>query len=194
MNLRSGKRLLACVTLAALAATSGCSTTKSVKARSLKTSASATALADCANLTVIAFSVPARKVDAHVGVDFARTVETRLAHDFGPLFSSVAMAPAARGLDHECLIKGNLSKYKPGSRFARAMLIGLGAASLEGTVTVEDAASGQSLLNAPFDKLWAWGGVIGASKDMDDMLDEASASIAATVAHAKGWNGDATKM
>jgi hypothetical protein len=49
------------------------------------------------------------------------------------------------------------------------------------------------LLNAPFDKLWAWGGIIGASKGMDDMVAETSASVAATVAHAKGWNGPAAQ-
>ena len=51
------------------------------------------------------------------------------------------------------------------------------------------AASGKVLLNAPFDKLWAWGGVLGASKAIKDMVAETS--VAATVAHAKGWNGSA---
>ena len=194
MKFRSGKLALACLTLAAVAATSGCASKSSVKAKSLKSGAAATALADCANITVIAFTVPARKVDASVGVEFARSVESRLSTDFGPIFTSVEMAPAARGLDHECVIKGAITKYKPGSRVARAILIGLGAASLEGNVTVEDAATGTALLNAPFDKLWAWGGIVGASKGMDDMVKEASASVAATVAHAKGWNGNAAGM
>jgi len=30
-------------------------------------------------------------------------------------------------------------------------------------------------------------GIVGASKGMDDMVKEAEASIASTVAHAKGW-------
>lgn len=191
MTFRSGKLALACLTLAAVAATSGCASKSSVKAKSLKSGAAATALSDCANITVLAFTVPARKVDASVGVDFSRSIQTRLSSDFGPLFTSVEMAPAARGLDHECVISGAITKYKPGSRVARFILIGLGAASLEGNVTVTDAAGGTTLLSAPFDKLWAWGGIAGASKGMDDMVKEASASVAATVAHAKGWNRDA---
>lgn len=194
MTFRSGKLMLACFTLAAVAATSGCASKSSVKAKSLKTNAAATALEDCANITVIAFTVPARKVDASVGVEFARGVETRLSNDYGPIFASVEMAPAARGLDHECLIAGAITKYKPGSRVARFILIGLGAASLEGNVSVTDAATGNSLLSAPFDKLWAWGGIAGASKGMDDMVKEATASVASTVAHAKGWNRDNAKM
>ena len=55
-------------------------------------------------------------------------------------------------------------------------------------MTVRDASSGNVLLTAPFDKLWAWGGILGASKGMDDMVAETSASVASTVAHAKGWN------
>lgn len=191
MTFRSGKLALACLTLAAVAATSGCASKSSVKAKSLKSGAAATALSDCANITVLAFTVPARKVDASVGVDFSRSIQTRLSSDFGPLFTSVEMAPVARGLDHECVISGAITKYKPGSRVARFILIGLGAASLEGNVTVTDAAGGTTLLSAPFDKLWAWGGIAGASKGMDDMVKEASASVAATVAHAKGWNRDA---
>ena len=188
MNTHTGKLLLASFTMAAVALGSGCSTSSSsVKAKSLKTTAPATALEDCANITVVAFTVPGKKVDASVGVDFARAVETRLGSDFGPIFKSVEMAPAARGLDHECVIRGAITKYKPGSRFARAVLIGLGAASLEGSVTIQDAATGNTLLTAPFDKLWAWGGIVGASKGMDDMVKEAEASIASTVAHAKGW-------
>jgi hypothetical protein len=186
MNLHKGKLLLAGLTMAAVALGAGCASTSSTKAKSLKTTASANALEDCANITVVAFTVPG-KVDASVGVNFAQNVESRLGSDFGPIFQSVEMAPAARGLDHECVVQGAITKYKPGSRVARAILIGLGAASLEGNVTIKDAASGNTLLNAPFDKLWAWGGIMGASKGIDDMAKEASASVAATVAHAKGW-------
>ena len=98
------------------------------------------------------------------------------------------VAAQARGLPHECLVRGAITKYKPGSRVARAILIGLGSASLECSVTVTDAASGSVLLTAPFDKLWAWGGLIGARTGMKDKVAETSASGAATLAHAKGWN------
>jgi hypothetical protein len=187
MNSRSGKLLLACFTLAAVAGLSACASNNSVKARALKSGASATALEECQNLTVVGFTVPSGR-DAAIGTAFAQSVETRLSNDFGPLFSSVEMGTAARGLDHECVITGAITKYKPGSRVARFIIMGLGHASLEGTVTVTDGASGNSLMSAPFDKLWAWGGITGASKGMKQMETEASAQIAATVARAKGWS------
>lgn len=177
--------LAACATLAA----AGCTTTDSTRAKSLKTGgAPATAMSDCQHVTISRFSMPARAKDGSVGAEFARGIQARLSSDFGPLFESVEIADQPRGLPHECLVRGAITKYKPGSRFARAMLIGLGAASLEGSVTVTDGAGGTVLLTAPFDKLWAWGGILGASKGMDDMVAETSASVAATVAHAKGWN------
>jgi len=183
--------LLALAACAALAA-SGCTTTDSTRAKSLKTGgAPATAMSDCQHVTISRFAMPARAKDGSVGAEFANGIQARLASDFGPLFESVEIGEQARGLPHECLVRGVITKYKPGSRVARAILIGLGAASLEGNVTVTDAASGGVLLTAPFDKLWAWGGIVGASKGMKDMVAETSASVAATVAHAKGWNAPA---
>ena len=190
MSIHSGQRLLACAALCAVLAASGCTTTSSTKAKTLKgATGSATSLAECEHITVASFSMPAkRSKDANVGVQFAQGLRARLGADFGPLFKSVESGEQPRGLDHECLVRGEITKYKPGSRAARFILIGLGAASLEGSVTVTDAKSSAELLRAPFDKLWAWGGIAGASKGINDMVDETAASAAATIAHGKGWN------
>lgn len=195
MTISTGGRLLACSLLCATIALSGCTSTSSTKAKSLKNSTTqASGLADCEHITVMPFPMPAkRQKDASIGVTFAQGIEARLENDFGRIFQTVEYGTAARGLDKECLVKGSITKYKPGSRVARAILIGLGAASLEGNVVVSDAASGTALLSAPFDKLWAWGGILGASKGMDDMVTETSASVAATIAHGKGWNAPAAK-
>lgn len=173
---------------------SGCTTTSSTKAKPLAdTDGSATpvnALADCDNLTVLAFSVPAgSKATPEIMRAYADDLAKRLGTDFGPLFQSVQSADGPRGLARECVLSGKVTKYKPGSRVARGMyatLIGLGIASLEGSVTVTDA-SGKELLSSPFDKLWAWSGVMGIAKGMDDMQKEVAAAIASTVAQAKGW-------
>jgi hypothetical protein len=190
MTMRPTQHLLACAALVAAIAASGCTTTNSTRAKSLKgATGSAASLADCEHITVLPFTLPAkRSKDAAVGVQFADGIRTRLGSDFGPLFKSVESGTQARGLDHECLVRGDITKYKPGSRAARFILIGLGAASLEGNITVSDAAGGAELMRAPFDKLWAWGGIAGASKGMKDMVAETSASASATIAHGKGWN------
>ena len=173
----------------AVALLSGCTTTSSTKAKSLKaTTSGATSLSECENITVFAFGIPAKSsAAASTGVDFARDIQNRLGHDFGPIFQSVEFGDKARGVEKECLVTGDITKYKPGSRVARFILIGLGAASFQGNVVVVDAASQKQLLNAPFSKLWAWGGIAGASKGIEDMVKESAAAVASTLAQAKGW-------
>ncbi len=191
--MRLSKQLIVATSVISIALLSGCASTSSTKAKGLKaTTSGANSLSDCENITVFAFGVPAKsKATASTGISFAHDIENRLVADFGPIFKSVEFGDKARGLEKECLVTGDITKYKPGSRVARAILIGLGAASLEGNVKVVDAGSGKDLLNAPFSKLWAWGGVVGASKGIDDMVKESSAAVAATLAQAKGWTAPA---
>jgi hypothetical protein len=192
----SARRLAAgAAVVIAIAGLSGCVTNSSTKARPLTGADTAQkTLSDCRHITVAPFSVPSGgKVAVSVGERFAGDVQSRLRSDYGPIFESVESGSAARGLEGECLVSGRITKYKPGSRVARAILIGLGAASLEGEVTVRDAAGSQTLLTAPFDKLWAWGGIVGASKGIDEMSTEAAASIANTLARARGWEPPAGK-
>jgi hypothetical protein len=190
MSFRFRTRLLAATTaLVAVAGLSACTTTQSTRAKALKPGVVGTAqtVRDCRALTVLPFTVPTgQRVDASAGQVLAKDVERRLSNDFGSLFESVEYADAARGLAGECVLSGEISKYKKGSKVARFILIGLGPASLEGKIKVVDAANA-TLLDAPFDKLWAWGGIAGASKGIEDMQVEVGASIANTVAQAKGW-------
>jgi hypothetical protein len=194
MSLRLRKLALAVVAVSAVAGLSACTTTQSTRAKALKTTGTGpTSLAECQHITVRPFSVPAgKRVDPNAGGELARDVERRLSSDFGPIFQSVEYADAARNIEGECVVEGAITKYKKGSRFARAMLIGLGPASLEGTVTVRTAAGTAPLLNTTFDKLWAWGGIMGASKGIEEMTDETAASLAATLAQAKGWQKPGT--
>jgi curli biogenesis system outer membrane secretion channel CsgG len=187
------KKLIIATAILSTAILAGCASSSSTKAKGLKaTTSGATSLSECENITVFAFGVPSKgKADASTGSNFAHDIENRLVSDFGPIFKSVEYGDKARGLENECLVTGNITKYKPGSRVARAILIGLGAASLEGNVKVVDAGSQKELLNAPFSKLWAWGGIVGASKGIDDMVKESSAAVAATLAQAKGWTAPA---
>jgi hypothetical protein len=190
MQIAAAKHLLPLATLCAFLATTACSTTESTRAKSLEgASTQPTTLADCQHLTVLDFGMPASVKAKHaaVGSEFARGIKARLSADFGPIFQTVENGAAARGLDHECLVRGEITKYKPGSRVGRAIVGFLAPASLEGGVRVTSASGDAVLLSAPFDKLWAWGGIAGASKGIGDMVEETSASVAATIARAKGW-------
>jgi hypothetical protein len=189
MTDRLRTHLLVATVLVGLVGLSGCTTTQSTRAKALKPTVASPGqgMAGCQHLTVLPFAVTTKKsVDASVGSALAQDVERRLSDDFGPLFASVEYAPAARAIAGECVLRGEISKYRKGSKVARFIVMGLGSASLEGRVAVVDGA-GATLLDAPFDKLWAWGGIAGASKGIDDMSEEVAASIASTVAQAKGW-------
>lgn len=166
----------------------GCATTSSVRATALKpTTGTNVDLSKYQIATVVPFdTAPEKKIDPSIGVKFSEDIATRLQNDFGPLFQEVRKG-ASIGKEDELIVTGTIKTYKPGSKFGRAMLIGVGAASFEGDLILKDATDNHVLLIAPFDKLWAWGGALGMSKDIDDMVSESAAAVASTVAQAKGW-------
>lgn len=168
--------------------TAGCSTTQSSAAKPMKqASVRNLDLRRFESVTVVPFTSPANKsIDPKVGENFAADIAARLRNDFGPLFREVKLGqPVPQAAD--LVIRGEVAKYIPGSPAARMILIGLGSAHFEAEVWLADGGSGQELLAAPIDKLWAWGGVLGASKDIERMMAESAASVAATVAQGKGW-------
>ena len=177
--------LLACA-LAVLG--SGCSTTTSTRAGTLKaTTGAGVDLSKYQTATVLPFEpVAGKNIDGSIGAKFSDGVGTRLQRDFGPLFKEVRKG-ARLGKKDELIVTGTIRAYQPGDRFARSMLIGLGAASFNGDLVLKDGADNRILYSAPFDKLWAWGGMLGASKGIEDMVSESEAAVAATVAQAKGW-------
>ena len=175
---------------AALLLLSGCATTKSTRAEPLESTVDIADVADCRAITVSAFTVTAEndKATEEVAAAFAADITKRLASDFGNLFDSVESAPDARGVPGECILGGTISRYDPGNRAVRlATLPGIGSVHFEGSIKLTDAVRGQELLAAPFDKLWAFSGVIGASKGIQNLVNETAAAAAATVAQGKGW-------
>ena len=124
--------------------------------------------------------------DVSVGAKLAQDICDRLKYDYGDLFAEVRQG-LPLGKPDEIIVTGSITKYAPGSRFARFMLIGLGPASLEGELVVKDANNQKLLMKAPFNKLWAWGGAAGASEGIEEMMTEVAASAASTIAHARGW-------
>ena len=185
--------LLACA-LAVIG--TGCSTTSSTRSNVLKpTTGAGVDLSKYQTATVLPFEpVTGKKIDASIGAKFSDGVVTRLQSDFGPIFKEVRKAPSLGKAD-ELIVTGTIRAYRPGSRFGRAMLIGVGSASFEGDLVLKDGADNRVLYSAPFDKLWAWGGILGMSKSIEDMVSESEAAVAGTVAQAKGWkpSSDASK-
>ena len=166
----------------------GCTTTQSTKARPLKAVYGADAdLRPYHVATVQRFEVLEPSLEhPDPGVMLSDRIAQRLANDFGQLFQQVRTgAPLLQ--DNELLISGRVTKFKPGSRLGRAFGPGITPASFEAELILKDAQSGQPILIAPIDKLWAWGGGLGAAKGIEDMIEESAAAAANTIARAKGW-------
>jgi len=127
-----------------------------------------------------------KNIDSTIGNDFGDEIHELLKNGFGPLFRDVRFGAPCGSAD-ELIVTGTIKDYSPGSRLARSMLAGLGAASFDAELVLIDASSQQVLLKAPLSKAWAWGGVMGYSKGIEDMVAQSAIACAATVAQGKGW-------
>jgi hypothetical protein len=176
------------VAVVALATLSfGCATQQSIRAKPLPPALGKVEdLSSYQTATVLPFSLPSNCKYPGAGSQFSANLANRLQRDFGPLFKEVRTSPAL-GQPDELIVTGNFKTYEPGSRQARMMCIGCGVASLKGNLVLRDGATQRELLIAPIDKLWAWGGILGGAKGIEEMTEESAASAAVTVAIHKGW-------
>ena len=187
MNLK--KILSHCLLLAPALAllTSGCTTTSSTDARALKISAGE--LVDLSRYTVATvlpfeMSETARKKDAQFGTSFAANIAGRIKSDFPQLFQEVRWNQPLHQ-PHELIITGVIDTYERDDLGLRILLIGLGAVHFTGKLVLKDGGDQRELMNAPFSKLWAWGGLLGAAKTMETLVPETAAAAAKTVAAQK---------
>jgi Domain of unknown function (DUF4410) len=137
--------------------------------------------------TVVPFANAAKEANnSTIGTEFADEIHELLKNTFGPAFREVRFG-APTGAADELVITGTILKYNAGNRDARMLMAGLGAASFKANLVLKDAASEKVLLSESVDKLWAWGGIIGARKGVQDMFSQSAVAAAATVAQGKGW-------
>jgi hypothetical protein len=182
-------KLILPLLLSASATLVSCTTRSSTAAAALKPMGGSMAdLRSYQSATVVPFKMTgSHTADPGVGKRFAADIGLRLKNDFGPLFQDVRVKDQPLKKSGELVVTGTISKYQPGNRFARSVLIGLGAASFEAEMLLQDGPSGRQLASAQIDKLWAWGGIMGASKGIEEMMAESSAAAARTIADGKGW-------
>jgi hypothetical protein len=74
-----------------------------------------------------------------------------------------------------------VTKFDKGSKFARAMLAGLGQIHLDATIVVTPAGGGAPLDKFSISKTFAWGGIYGASEGIEDVEPGLADGIAAAL-------------
>lgn len=97
--------------------------------------------------------------------------------EVGKGFASVTTGPCP---NDRVSITFLVTSYEPGSAFLRGMLIGLGAARFDVEYNLV-GPSREVFADGKVCKWWGWGGILGASKDIDHMVKEAAAEVAADV-------------
>ncbi|MGD0651858.1 MAG: hypothetical protein ABSA97_12090 [Verrucomicrobiia bacterium] len=139
---------------------------------------------------------PGSDISRSVGELFARNIFYRLKNDFGGLFKEVVYGntyPSAAGdggqsVTNELVISGTVLKYHPGSRLGRRWLgLPMFFSDFTAEVVLRDGTTGETLLSAPLGSFWAWAGLLGEVKGIEDHMEDCAASIANTVARLKGW-------
>lgn len=104
-----------------------------------------------------------------------QTVGTRMADmvaemlEPGGTFEQVTRGETESTAPDALFLRVEITQYKPGSAVARAMIAGAGSAHLDFTVRLVAAQSGAELLRYPATRTWAWGGIYGASKGIDNI-------------------------
>ncbi len=163
-------------------------TAKNTSALRLDASSAGTATAyEVLTIQPFVLGEKCEKAPPDFGENFAGMLVGTMRSDYAGLFREVRYHKTDR-VAREVILEGTIRLYRPGNAELRGLLAGLGSVGFEGDVTLRDPADGRVLWTAPFDKLWAWGGVLGASKTIDHVVGEVSVAITKTVALWKQGN------
>jgi hypothetical protein len=99
-----------------------------------------------------------------------KRIADQVARELGSgVFAEVLRGAAAEPRPGALLLRARITQYKPGSETARLMVAGAGAAHLEMTAELVDGDSGRVLATLPADRTWAWGGMLGAARGIEEM-------------------------
>lgn len=106
------------------------------------------------------------------------------------LFEEIRQAPM-EPVSGAVALRVELTQYKPGSAFGRAMLAGVGSAHLDFKATLVDAATGEKLTSFTGDKTWAWGGAYGMSRGIEELEQNLAVELALYLKRCKGGDSAA---
>jgi hypothetical protein len=123
-------------------------------------------LSDYTTLVIEDFKVTDPKAGKRKNVDQLQAAPTRVANlvranlDKGT-FDEVLRGEIEEPLEGTLILRVELTQYKPGSRAARAMLAGAGAARLDFLARLIDGTTGKELATFSDERAYGWGGMMG---------------------------------
>jgi len=94
------------------------------------------------------------------------------------VFDEVHRGPLEQPAPGTVVLAGEITQYKPGSRFGRAMLAGAGSAHMDFVVHLVDGQDGTELTSFSAERTWAWGGIYGATKGVEDIEQNVAYELA----------------
>jgi hypothetical protein len=140
-------------------------------------------LSGYSKLIIAEFELTDPKADTRKKVHQVRSAPARLADAVGTsldegVFEEV-LRPSAEPVPEGAVeLRVQLTQYKPGSRTARFMIAGAGAAHFNFAGQIVDAVTGEVLSEFADKRTWAWGGHMGESFGIEEMERNAALDIA----------------
>jgi hypothetical protein len=101
-------------------------------------------------------------------------------------FAEVRRGALCEGATGVVVLRGRFTQYKPGSETARLMVAGAGSAHLEMELELVEGSTGALLAALPVDRTWAWGGVVGASRGIEEMERNLACELVTYLRRARG--------
>lgn len=102
------------------------------------------------------------------------------------LFAEVLRGAPEGPVEGALVLRGEITQYKPGSAVARGIIAGAGAARMDFTVRLIDAASGDEVAGFSDDRSYSWGGAMGAAGGIETIEQNVAYELVLYLALSKG--------
>ena len=103
----------------------------------------------------------------------------RFAQKIDAAIRARAQAGKRPGRDYKIVV--NLTKYKKGNAFARAMMAGLGSIHIEANISLYSMPAKKLEGQFSMEKTFTWGGIYGGVTNIEDVEEEFAKSLAEAI-------------
>jgi hypothetical protein len=147
-------------------------------------------LAPYSTLIIEDFTLTDPKADERKHRLQVQTAPSRIADKVEGQLGDEVFAEVLRGEKSELaegtvVLRGEITRYKPGSRVARSAMIGTSNSYLDFAMHLIDAATGEELATFSGDRTWFWGGMAGESVGIEEMEESLAFELAVYLTECK---------